>query len=217
MRRKEASDDYRYFPEPDMPPFVADDEFLADLDRALVELPLARKVRLERDYGLTSDQAEFLHDERSTADLFEDVVARGASPRNAAAWLSSDVRKLLNRDNLTLEECPLTSGRLAELLALINAGTISGKIAKKVLERVFSDDADPRTIVDDEGWAQISDPSILTDIIDKVVSAHPDVVDAVKNGDVKQKGWLMGQVMKATDGKAAPQAAAEILDRRLAT
>ena len=217
MRRKEASDDYRYFPEPDTPPFVADDEFLADLDRALVELPLARKVRLERDYGLTSDQAEFLHDERSTADLFEDVVARGASPRNAAAWLSSDVRKLLNRDNLTLEECPLTAGRLAELLALIDAGTISGKIAKKVLERVFSDDADPRAIVDDEGWAQISDPSILTDIIDTVVSAHPDVVDAVKTGDVKQKGWLMGQVMKATDGKAAPQAAAEILDRRLAT
>ena len=216
MRRKEAADDYRYFPEPDMPPFVPDAAFLSRVEAGLVELPLQRKQRLMSEYDLSADQAEFIHDESYTADFFEQAVKSGAPPRNVAAWLSSDVRKMLNKLNQTLEESHLSAGRLADLLALIDAGTISGKIAKKVLDRIFDDDRDPEEIVEAQGWSQISDPDRLTEIVLQVLADNPSVADAVRGGDLRQRGWLMGQVMKASDGKANPELSGSILDEKLA-
>lgn len=215
MRRKEAADDYRYFPEPDMPPFIPDDAFLARVEAAMVELPLDKKRRLQTEYGLSSEQAEFIHDDIATAQLFEQTVKAGSSARNVAAWLSSDVRKLLNRESLSLVDSPLSAARFTALLKLIDDGRISGKIAKKVLENVFSDDADPDSIVEREGWLQISDPDELALIVDKILSANPEVVAAVRAGDVKQRGWLMGQVMRLSDGKASPEITGKILDVKL--
>ncbi|MCD6343309.1 MAG: Asp-tRNA(Asn)/Glu-tRNA(Gln) amidotransferase subunit GatB, partial [Spirochaetaceae bacterium] len=215
MRRKEAADDYRYFPEPDMPSFVPDKAFLARVEAGMVELPLEKKRRLKAEYSLTSEQAEFIHDEAATAVFFEESVKAGADAQNAASWLSSDIRKLLNQSSLTLEESPLDARRFATLLGLIKEGQISGKIAKKVLGKIFSDNLDPRDIVTKEGWFQISNPEELEVIVKKVMMENPDVVSAVKAGDIRQKGFLMGQVMRISDGKAAPELSGSILDELL--
>ncbi len=217
MRRKEAADDYRYFPEPDMPPFIPDEAFLARVEEGMVELPLEKKRRLQADYSLSLEQAEFIHDDVATAELFEETVRAGASARNVAAWLSSDIRKLLNRENMTLADSPLSAGRLSSLLKLIDEGRISGKIAKKVLEKIFSDDAEPDFIVEREGWSQISNPEELSTLVLKVLEDNPEVASAVRNGDLKQRGWLMGQVMKASDGKAAPELSGKILDEKISS
>jgi len=215
MRRKEAADDYRYFPEPDMPPFQPDTDFLLRVENGLVELPLDKKRRLESEYRLTTEQAEFIHDDAATADLFEETVRSGAEARNVAAWLSSDVRKMLNKHGFSLSQAPLNSSRLSSLLSLIDEGRISGKIAKKVLEKIFDQDEDPLTIIEREGWSQISDPVILTEMINLVLTENPVVVQAVRGGDIRQRGWLMGQVMKVSDGKAAPELSSRILDEKL--
>jgi len=215
MRRKEAADDYRYFPEPDIPPFKPDEAFLARVDAGMVEFPLDKKRRLQSEYGLSAEQAEFIHDEAATAQFFEETVRGGADARNAAAWLSSDIRKLLNRENISLTRSPLSAERFSGLLRLIDDGRISGKIAKKVLEKIYSDDMDPQDIVEKEGWFQISNPDELAAIVEKVFKENPEVVSAVQAGDLKQKGFLMGQVMRNSDGKAAPKPAAAILDERL--
>jgi len=215
MRRKEAADDYRYFPEPDMPPFQPDTDFLLRVENGLVELPLDKKRRLESEYRLTTEQAEFIHDDAATADLFEETVRSGAEARNVAAWLSSDVRKMLNKHGFSLSQAPLNSSRLSSLLSLIDEGRISGKIAKKVLEKIFDQDEDPLTIIEREGWSQISDPVILAEMINHVLKENPNVVEAVRGGDIRQRGWLMGQVMKVSDGKAAPELSGRILDEKI--
>ena len=215
MRRKETSDDYRYFPEPDMPAFMADAAFLERIEGQLVELPLAKKRRLQFEYDLNDEQAEFIHNDIAMSNLFEDTVKTGAAAHSVAAWLSSDVRKLLNRDKLAIANTPLSSSRFSSLLALIDQGRISGKIAKKVLERVFSDDADPELIVEQEGWFQISDPIELGRIVNQVLSKNPDVTASIREGDSKRKGWLMGEIMRVSNGKAAPELSRKILDDRI--
>lgn len=215
MRRKEAADDYRYFPEPDMPPFAPDEAFMTRVREAMVELPLQRKKRLIKDYGLSSEQATFIHDEVATADFFEQAVQAGGNPRSVAAWLSSDVRKLLNQLDISLEESLLTAESLAELLEMIEIASISGKIAKKVIARIFETGQAPSVIVKEEGWSQISDPAVLGEIIDTVLSGNPGVVEAVKAGDMKQKGFLMGQIMKASEGQANPEVSGAILNEKL--
>ncbi len=215
MRRKEASDDYRYFPEPDIPPFTPDKEFLDRVRSGLVELPLALKKRLIDKYGLTVEQSEFIYDNPATVKLFEQTVAQGADPRKVTAWLSSDVKKILNRDNLKIEACPLSPSRFHELLSLIDNETISGKIAKKVLERVFSQDESPSAIVEAEGWAQIVEPQHIAAIVDQVIEKNPVVVQAIRDGDLRQRGWLMGQIMQLSEGKASPDISRKILDEKL--
>jgi len=215
MRRKETPDDYRYFPEPDMPSFVSNAAFLKRIENQLVELPLAKKRRLQSEYDLKVEQAEFIHNDIAMVTLFEDTVKSGASARNVAAWLSSDVRKLLNRDKRTLADTPLNASRFSSLLALIDQGRISGKIAKNVLKDIFSEDADPESIVEKKGWFQISDPNELGRIVDQVVSQNPDVIEIISGGDSKQKSWLMGEIMRVSNGKAAPELAKKILDERI--
>ena len=215
MRRKEAADDYRYFPEPDMPPFIPDEAFLTRIKNSLVETPLALKKRLAADYQLTPEQAEFIHDDMASTRLFEETVALGAAARNVAAWLSSDVRKILNRDGVELDKSPLSPKRFNELLKLIDDGVISGKIAKKVLEEVFRRNADPRSIVETDGLAQIADPALIGGFIDKVFSDNPQVIQDIRAGDDRQRGWLMGQIMRLSGGKASPELAGKLLEERL--
>jgi len=215
MRRKETPDDYRYFPEPDMPSFTADAEFLREIENRLVELPLAKKQRFQSEYNLKDEQAEFIHNDIAMAALFEDTVKLGASVRDVAAWLSSDVRKLLNREGRPLADTGLSASRFSSLLALINQGRISGKIAKSVLEKVFLEDADPEAIVERGNLFQISDSIELGRIVNEAVSRNPSVVESISRGNLKQKGWLMGEIMRLSGGRAAPELARKILDERI--
>jgi len=198
-----------------MPSFTADAEFLREIENRLVELPLAKKQRFQSEYNLKDEQAEFIHNDIAMAALFEDTVKLGASVRDVAAWLSSDVRKLLNREGRPLADTGLSASRFSSLLALINQGRISGKIAKSVLEKVFLEDADPEAIVERGNLFQISDSIELGRIVNEAVSRNPSVVESISRGNLKQKGWLMGEIMRLSGGRAAPELARKILDERI--
>ncbi|MFP4204892.1 MAG: Asp-tRNA(Asn)/Glu-tRNA(Gln) amidotransferase subunit GatB [Spirochaetaceae bacterium] len=216
MRVKESANDYRYFPEPDLPPFHADAEFLSRVEEGLVELPVARRERLATEYHLSPSQAAFICEERPVADFFEESVKLGADPGTAATWLAGDVQKELNREGLTLVGSPLTPERFASLLVLLAEHRIHGKIAKQTLRTVFRDDRDPQTIISENGWEQITDSAVLSGYVDEVAAAHPRAVEQIRAGDAKPLGFLVGQVMKATNGRAEPQLVNALLRDRLA-
>ena len=215
MRKKEDANDYRYFPEPDLPPFRPSEEFLKSVEDAQVELPLVRKQRLMTSYGLSSEQAEYIHDEKFMADFFEQAVFHGADAVQVYSWLSSDVKKLLNRTGVSLEDSPLSAERLSRLIALIGDGQISGKIAKKVLDIIFEEDKDPEVICDEKGLVQISDPAAIGKFVDEVMAANEQVVQAVRDGDQRQMGFLVGQIMKVSGGKAAPGVVQSVLKEKV--
>ncbi len=235
MRSKESAHDYRYFPEPDLPVFTSDAAFLASVDASLVELPVAREGRLTAEFGLTEAQAALVCEEKALADYFEEAVssavARGLGKAEAAertvAWLSSDVKRIMNRDGLDasdLSSLRLTPARLASLVALIATGRISGKIAKQTLEAVFTEDADPEAIVEQRGWEQITDPAVIGAAVEKVFSEDPSAVSAA--GAVNAAGagdparykslvaYLVGKVLAATGGRAEPGIARSLVEAR---
>jgi len=216
MRVKESANDYRYFPEPDLPPFHATTEFLARVEEGLVELPVARRERLVQEYGLSSSQADFICEERPVADYFEEAVSLGADPLSAASWLQTDVQKELNREGAELVMSPLTPERFASLLMLLAEHRIHGKIAKQTLKAVFREDKDPDTIIAENGWEQITDSTELAGYVDRVIGENPHAVEQVRGGDTKPMGFLVGQIMKATSGRAEPQLVNALLRDRLA-
>ena len=216
MRTKESSSDYRYFPEPDLPPFAPDAAFLAGVEKSLVELPEARKHRFLETFQLTEEQADFLCEEKATADYFEKAIELGAEPRSAALWLAADVKKLLNRTGTLLADCPLTPARLAEMLTLLSQKKIHGRIAKSVVEAVFSENKDPRDIIREKGWEQITDPEALGGYIEKVMAAHPAAVSAIRSGDNKPTTFLVGEIMKETSGRADPSLVQALVKKKLA-
>ena len=179
-----------------------------------MELPQALRDRLARQYALTGAQADFLSDERATADLFERAVAAGAGAQQAARWLAGDVRRLLNRAGMTIAASPLTAERLAELLELIDSGAISGKIAKGVLESVVNDDLDPAEVVERQGLRLIADAAELDAHVDAALAAHPEAAAQLRQGDGRPIGFLIGDVMKRTGGRAAPEPLRRILQAR---
>lgn len=214
MRTKESSHDYRYFPEPDLPPFRADETFLAGVERGLVELPSDRRKRFVGEYGVSQSQADFLCDEKRTADYFEAAVTEGAEPEQLATWLAGDIRKQLNRSGVELHASPLTPRRIASLLSLLSDGTIHGKIAKQVLAMVFVEDKDPDRIIAEQGWEQITDPSQLREILEKVLVENPNAVAQIEGGDRKPFGFIVGKVMLATEGRAEPKLVQQVLQDR---
>ncbi|MDC7239993.1 MAG: Asp-tRNA(Asn)/Glu-tRNA(Gln) amidotransferase subunit GatB [Spirochaetales bacterium] len=215
MRKKEDANDYRYFPEPDLPPFRPSDEFMKEVEEGICELPLVRKQRLMTSYGLGSDQAEYIHDEKFMADFFEKAVFLGADAVQVYSWLSSDVKKLLNRNSQSLEDSNLSAERLARLISMIEDGQISGKIAKRVLDHIFDEDKDPDVICDEQGLVQISDPAAIAKFVDEVMAANEAVVEAVRGGDQRQMGFLVGQIMKVSGGKAAPAVVQSVLKEKV--
>ncbi|KGE71908.1 Asp-tRNA(Asn)/Glu-tRNA(Gln) amidotransferase subunit GatB [Spirochaeta lutea] len=211
MRSKENANDYRYFPEPDLPPFVTDQPFLTRIEERLCELPLARKLRLINDYGIHEQQAEQICEERSTADYFEEIIALGSDPVALATWLSGDVQKLLNRYGVQASNSVLTPPRFHQLLTLLASGKIHGKIAKQILDIVFEEDVDPEQVMKDKGLEQITDPKEIAAIIEPILQEHSKAIEQIRAGDPKPFGFLMGQVMKATAGRAEPQAVQAVL------
>jgi aspartyl-tRNA(Asn)/glutamyl-tRNA(Gln) amidotransferase subunit B len=215
MRTKESAKDYRYFPEPDLPLFRPDESFLGTVEGLLVELPHDRRMRLKQAYGLTDLQVGTICDERQTADFFEETIALGTDSATVASWMISDVKKLLNRSETSLADGPLTPKRLAELLSLLADGRIHGRIAKQVLEAVFEDDADPAAIVEARGWEQMSDRGELESLVRTVLSDNGKAVEQIREGDNKPIGFLIGQVMQASSGRADPKQVKELIKAQL--
>ena len=217
MRTKEEAHDYRYFPDPDLLPLELPSALVEDLQKNLPELPDAKKARFMRDYALSTYDADVLVAERATAEYFESVVRGREKPRDAklaANWVINELAGRLNREGRDITATPITAAQLGSILDLIAEGTISGKIAKDVFEIVWNEGGDPRAIVEQRGLKQVTDVGAIEKIVDDIVARNPDkVADAKINA--KAIGWFVGQVMKASGGKANPQAVNELLKKKL--
>jgi aspartyl-tRNA(Asn)/glutamyl-tRNA(Gln) amidotransferase subunit B len=215
MRTKESAHDYRYFPEPDLPPFRADGQFVKEVERDLVELPLEKRQRFASHYELPDNQVRFLCEEKPMADFFERTVSFGADPEQAAVWLSGDIQKILNREGRGLAESPFSPKRITGLITMVKEGKISGRIAKDVVERIYSEDKDPELIVEEQGWEQIDDTSAVEAMVDQVIAEQQKAVTQIQEGDQKPIGFLVGQVMKLSSGKADPKLVQKLLREKL--
>ncbi|WEG12376.1 Asp-tRNA(Asn)/Glu-tRNA(Gln) amidotransferase subunit GatB [Pullulanibacillus sp. KACC 23026] len=204
MRVKEGSDDYRYFPEPDLVDLYIDDAWKEKVRGEIPELPDARRARYVQEFGLSDYDARVLTQSILTADFFEATLAAGGEAKQAANWLMGEVMAYLNSKNLELSEVPLTPEALAKMIQLIEKGTISSKIAKKVFNELVSKGGDPETIVKEKGLVQISDEGALRDLITPILEANKQSLIDYKNGKDRALGFLVGQVMKASKGQANP-------------
>ena len=217
MRSKEEAHDYRYFPDPDLLPLELSPSLVEDLRKDLPELPDDKKARFIREYGLSAYDADVLIAERDTAEYFEAVAGRhgdGRDAKLAANWVINELAGRLNKEGKGIANSPVSEAQLGTILDLIGDGTISGKIAKDVFEIVWSEGGDPRTIVEQRGLKQVTDLSAIEKIVDDIVAKNPDkVADARSNP--KAIGWFVGQVMKASGGKANPQAVNDLLKKRI--
>ena len=215
MRSKEAANDYRYFPEPDLLPVVISDNELEEIKSTLPELPKQKEIRFINEHNLEESEAKILASSKAMANLFEDASEKTKDSSLIAKWLVGDVSALLNKDNISIEESKLSSINFAKLIERISDNTISGKIAKSVLEEVWISGNDIDAIIEDKGLVQIQDESILEDIAKKIIDANPDQVNAYKGGKDRLFGFFVGQVMKETQGKANPKSVNDILKRFL--
>jgi len=215
MRSKEEAHDYRYFPDPDLLPLVLDADWVARLRAGLPELPDAKRARFVAEYGLSANNAEILVAEKETAFYFEQV-ARGRNAKVAANWVMGDLFGALNRIGLGVEQSPVSAEQLGTLIDLIAGGTISGRLAKDVFAEMVTSGADPDTIVEAKGLRQVSDQGAIDTAIDAVLAAQADKVTEYRAGRDKLYGFFVGQVMRATQGKANPGLVNQLLKRKLA-
>jgi aspartyl-tRNA(Asn)/glutamyl-tRNA(Gln) amidotransferase subunit B len=222
MRSKEEAHDYRYFPDPDLLPLELSPSLVTDLAAHLPELPDDKKARFMREFGMSGYDAGVLVAERETAEFFETVVggASGAGagknrdPKLAANWVINELAGRLNKEGKDIAASPVKEAQLAAILDLMADGTISGKIAKDVFEIVWNEGGDPRAIVETRGLKQVTDVSALEKLVDEIIAKNPDKVGDAKTNP-KAIGWFVGQVMKASGGKANPQAVNDLLKKRL--
>lgn len=213
MRSKEEAHDYRYFPDPDLLPLELDGAWIGEIKRTLPELPDAKRARFQQQYGLSSYDAGVLVQERKDADFFE-AVADGRDGKIAANWVTQELFGALNRAGKTIDESPISAKNLGSLIDLICDETISGKIAKDVFAVMFETGKDARAIVEEQGLQQVTDTGVIEAAVKEIIAANPDKV-AEYRAKPKLIGWFVGQVMKATGGKANPAAVNEILKRNL--
>ena len=216
MRSKEEANDYRYFPDPDLLPVEIGEDYIEQVRQTLPELPDAKRQRLVKDYGIKDDDAGILTMSRALADYFEAVVsAVEAKPQVAANWVIGDLSGALNKDGIEIEDSPVSAEDLAGLINRIHDDTISGKIAKEVFEAMWGGEGDADEVIEARGLKQITDPSAIEAIVDKVIEANPGQVSEYKAGKDKLIGFFVGQVMKETGGKANPGQVNEILKTKL--
>jgi aspartyl-tRNA(Asn)/glutamyl-tRNA(Gln) amidotransferase subunit B len=212
LRSKEESHDYRYFPDPDLPPLVLDDAWIAERRDALPELPEARRSRLEMALGIPAYDARVLTSEVPLADYFESVVAEGVDPKTAANWVMGDVMASFNETGAF----PVSAGRLAGLVGLVRGGTLSHQAAKRVYaEMAQSPDGEPAAVAERLGLVQVSDQGALATWVDEVLAANPAEVARYRSGETKLMGFFVGQVMKRSKGKADPKGVQPVLQEKL--
>ena len=215
MRVKEEADDYRYFPEPDLVPLYIDDAWKKRIRKEIPELPDARKKRYVEELGLSEYDAGVLTSSKEMSDFFEETIAQGADVKQAANWLMGDVSGYMNKHLKELPELAITPESLAKMIKLIEDGTISSKIAKKVFAEIVEKGGDPEKIVKEKGLVQISDPEQLKEIINKVLDENEQSIIDYKNGKGRALGYLVGQTMKATKGQANPPLVNKILKEEI--
>ncbi len=214
MRTKEFAHDYRYFPDPDLLPLRLDPAFVERIRATLPELPDERKARFIADYGLSAYDASVLVAEKEASEYFE-VVAAGRDGKQAANWVITNLFAVLNKKGLGITDSPISAENLGKLIDLMADKTISGRIAKEVFEIMTETGADPAAIVEEKGLRQITDTGAIETAVSEVIAAHPGPVADYRGGNPKALGFLVGQVMKATKGKANPQAVNEFLKKQL--
>ena len=215
MRGKEEAHDYRYFPDPDLVPLVISDDWVEDSRLSLPELPDIRRARYTSELGLPPQDAEVLTASRELADYFEGCLAHGCQPKGAANWIMGEVTRGLNDSGLPITACPVTPKLLADLLALMEKGTISGKIAKTVFDEMWQTGKEPARIVEEKGLVQVSDTGAIETIVDEIMAANRGQVEEFRGGKEKVLGFFVGQVMKASKGKANPAVVNDILMKKL--
>lgn len=214
MRSKEEAHDYRYFPDPDLLPVDLTQEYVDTIRAGLPELPDAKQRRFVTAYGLADADATILVAERETAEFFEEV-ADGRDAKLAANWIIHELFAILNKDGKDISGSPVTAGALGKLVGLLSEDTISNRIAKDVFEEMVASGGDPEAIVEEKGLMQITDTSEIEAAVDQVIAGNPDQAQQFKDGNQKVAGWFVGQVMKATQGKANPQMVNDLLRKKL--
>jgi aspartyl-tRNA(Asn)/glutamyl-tRNA(Gln) amidotransferase subunit B len=213
MRSKEEAHDYRYFPDPDLLPLEFDDAYVKALAGALPELPDAKKARFISQYGLSAYDAAVLSAERESADFFE-TVAKGRDGKQAANWVINEFFGRLNKEGKEIAQSPVSAAQIGGIVDLIQSGAISGKIAKDLFEIVWTEGGDPASIVETRGMKQVTDTGAIEKAVDEIIAANPDKVEQAK-AKPTMLGWFVGQVMKASGGKANPGAVNELLKAKL--
>ena len=225
MRTKESEQDYRYFPCPDLVPMSFDDAFISSLRSSLPELPLTKRARYVRDFGLSEGDADLLTAERTWAEYFEAAVALGGEPKAVCNWMNSDFARLLNESGQAAratgsdpegrEASKVTPGHIVELVGLVQDGTISGKIAKEVFSESFATGAMPSSVVEARGLTQITDEGFIEKLVLEVIQEHADAVDTYRGGKTGVFGFLVGKAIQRSEGRANPQLVQKELKRQL--
>ena len=216
MRKKEGSSDYRYFPEPDLPPLEVSADQIEAWGQALPELPAKKRARYEAEFGLSAYDARVLTEDREVAEYFEATVAVCSEAKAAANWITQDIAAYLNTNKLTITELALKPSALGELITLITKGTISGKIAKEILPELLEQGGSPKAIVEERGLTQLSDPAEIAAIIEAVIADHPKELEKFRSGKGNMQGFFVGQVMKRTSGRADPKLTNQLIGKVLA-
>ncbi|MCX7746751.1 MAG: Asp-tRNA(Asn)/Glu-tRNA(Gln) amidotransferase subunit GatB [Clostridia bacterium] len=215
MRSKEEAHDYRYFPEPDLVPIVVDDDWKSEIEKSLPELPETRKKRYVSDFGLPPYDAGILTSSKFLADFFEKAVSKGSNSKTVSNWIMGDLMRILKEKEMEAADIPFPAEYFAKLIGLVDKGTINGTIAKKVLLKIFETGKDPETIVKEEGLEVVSDEGALVSIVKNILESNPQSITDYKSGKEKAFGFLVGQAMRATKGKADPQLINKLLKEEL--
>ncbi len=205
MRDKEDAQDYRYFPDPDLVAIKLSDEYIENIRKNLPELPEVKKERYINDFELSEKAANFVTSSKYYSDIFDEATEKSKNPKAVSNWLMSDIARILNEKEEEADKIPFTGKELGELVELIDKGTISNNIGKKVLDELFENPKAPSEIIKEKGWIQISDEGAIKEVVQKVLENNPQSVADYKAGKDRALGFLVGQAMKATKGKANPQ------------
>jgi aspartyl-tRNA(Asn)/glutamyl-tRNA(Gln) amidotransferase subunit B len=215
MRSKEEANDYRYFPDPDLLPVVIDDELLKEIKDRLPELPTEKKARFIDKLGLSEYDAENLTSQKAMADYYEIIIDKGADVKLSANWVMGELSASLNKNQIDIQDSPISAPELFNLISRITDNTISGKIAKDVFRLMWDEKRSVDEIIKDQGLEQMTDIGALESVIDEIIAKNLNQVEQFKNGNTKLLGFFVGQVMKATQGKANPKQVNQILNDRL--
>jgi len=215
MRGKEEAHDYRYFPDPDLVPLRIDEPWIEEIRKSLPELPIQKRERFVAEYQIPEYDAQILTSTKPLSAFYEETTRLFPEPKAVSNWMMGDLLRELKKDEREIDQCPVTPLHLAEMLKMIKEGTISGKIAKDVFEEMYRTGEPPAKIVKEKGWIQILDEAEIARAIQRVVDANPKLVDDYQKGKEKLFGFLVGEVMKETKGKANPKLLNELLKKRL--
>jgi aspartyl-tRNA(Asn)/glutamyl-tRNA(Gln) amidotransferase subunit B len=215
QRSKEDSHDYRYFPEPDLPPLVISEDWLEEIRGGLPELPRERQIRFIREYGLTKAESSLLAEEIMLADYFEETIRAGAEPRAAVKWITGEIFAWMKESGLEIGQIKVSPGSLASLIGLVEQGEINQSTTKRILARMLAEGGDPARIVSADGLQQVSDKDAIRKVVTSVLAANPGAVEKYHSGKPTVEQWLFGQAMREAGGKANPQLVREELQRQL--